>query len=248
MRPVLVCHMGTSIDGRLHPSRFIAAPQGVSADVLRGHHEEAASRLGADGWIVGRTMMAEMAKGQERAIASPPRVPREPHVADRRGRTLPIATDRSGRVHHGKDDLGGGHVVAVPGEEVSEGDPAELQEDGVSCLFGGRTGDDLSGATTRLAEVLGIAGLFLEGGGAIDGAFLKQRLSDEFNTLIRPERRRADRRAERRRRPWRRRRAPGRPPGAPADRLQDLGRRHRLAAPRGRGRPGCPQLVRRGPP
>ncbi len=49
MRPFIICHMGTSIDGRLHPSRFTAAPEGVSADVLSGHYEEVAGRFGADG-------------------------------------------------------------------------------------------------------------------------------------------------------------------------------------------------------
>jgi len=35
MRPHIICHMGTSIDGRLHPSRFTQAAAGISRDVLR---------------------------------------------------------------------------------------------------------------------------------------------------------------------------------------------------------------------
>ena len=186
MRPFIICHMGTSIDGRLHPSRFTAAPEGVSADVLSGHYEEVAGRFGADGWIVGRTTMAEMAKGQEPTILNPPPVLREPHIADRRGGTLAITIDRSGRVHYGKDAIGSDHVVAVLGEEVSDAYLAELRADGVSYIFAGPKGDDLSGAMTQLAEVFGVKTLLLEGGGAINGAFLKARLIDEFSTLIHP--------------------------------------------------------------
>jgi 5-amino-6-(5-phosphoribosylamino)uracil reductase len=54
MRPFIICHMATSIDGRLHPSRFTSTAAGVSAEALRGHYEQVAVRFGAEGWIVGR--------------------------------------------------------------------------------------------------------------------------------------------------------------------------------------------------
>lgn len=186
MRPHIICHMGTSIDGRLHPSRFTPAAKGVSAEVLRRHYEEVAAHFKAEGWIVGRKTMAEMAKGRERAIANAPRVAREPHVADRNGRNLAIAIDPSGRVHYGQDNIGGDHVVAVLGEQVLDAYLAELREDGVSYVFAGPTGHDLSAALEQLASVFGVKKLLLEGGGAINGSFLKHRLIDEFSTLIYP--------------------------------------------------------------
>lgn len=186
MRPFIICHMGTSIDGRLHPSRFTAAADGISAEVLRGHYEAVASRFEAEGWIVGRKTMAEMAKGNERAIAAAPAVARTPHVANRNGRSLAIAIDPSGRLHYGKDNIGGDHVVAVLGEHVSDGYLAELREDGVSYIFAGPKGDDLPGAMAQLADVFGVRKLLLEGGGRINGSFLKHRLIDEFSTLIFP--------------------------------------------------------------
>jgi 5-amino-6-(5-phosphoribosylamino)uracil reductase len=38
----------------------------------------------------------------------------------------------------------------------------------------------------QLAQVFGVKRLLLEGGGRINGAFLKHRLIDEFSTLIHP--------------------------------------------------------------
>ena len=186
MRPHIICHMGTSIDGRLHPSRFTRPAGGVPVDTLRRHYEEVAGRFEAEGWIVGRVTMAEMAKGRERSVADAPRVPREPHVANRNGRSLAVAIDPSGRVHYGQDNVGGDHVVAVLGEHVSDGYLAELREDGVSYLFAGPDGHDLSGAMAQLAAVFGVKKLLLEGGGKVNGAFLKHRLIDEFSTLIHP--------------------------------------------------------------
>lgn len=186
MRPFIICHMGTSIDGRLHPSRFTPAAKGVSAEVLRGHYEEVAARFKAEGWIVGRKTMAEMAKGRERTIDKPPSVAREPHVANRDGPNLAVAIDPSGRVHYGQDNIGGDHIVAVLGGQVSDAYLAELREVGVSYIFGGPKGDDLPGAMTQLTTVFGVKKLLLEGGGAINGAFLKHHLIDEFSTLIYP--------------------------------------------------------------
>lgn len=84
-RPYIICHMATSIDGRLHPSRFTAAAAGLSSDILRGHYEKVAERLKADGWIVGRKTMAEVAKGQEKTTEYVSKLPREPHIGNREG-------------------------------------------------------------------------------------------------------------------------------------------------------------------
>ncbi|ASP74409.1 5-amino-6-(5-phosphoribosylamino)uracil reductase (plasmid) [Sinorhizobium meliloti] len=186
MRPYIICHMITSIDGRLHPSRFTEAAAGVSADALSSHYEEVAGRFEAEGWIVGRKTMSELATGAKRVITNAPSVAREPHVVDRNGRNLAIAIDPSGRIHYGQDHIGGDHIIAVLSEQVSDAYLAELREDGVSYIFAGPTGDDLPGAMAQLASIFGIRRLLLEGGGTINGAFLRHRLIDEFSTLIQP--------------------------------------------------------------
>ena len=107
-------------------------------------------------------------------------------MANPNGRDLAIAIDPSGRVHYGKDNVGGDHVVAVLGEQVSDAYLAELREDGVSYIFAGPNGDDLALAMEQLGAVFGVKTLLLEGGGGINGSFLKQRLIDEFSTLIYP--------------------------------------------------------------
>jgi riboflavin biosynthesis pyrimidine reductase len=186
MRPYIICHMGTSIDGRLHPSRFTRAAAGISTSALRGHYEAVAGRFAADGWIVGRKTMAEMAKGQPQDGAKAARLPREPHIGVRDEQSLAVAIDPRGRVHYGRSDLGGDHVVAVLGEEVSDAYLAELRADGVSYIFAGPDGHDLAGAMDQLGAVFGAGKLLLEGGGGINGSFLKSGLIDEFSTLIYP--------------------------------------------------------------
>src|ERR671912_498116 len=88
MRPFIICHMATSIDGRLHPSRFTSPAAGISAGTLAGYYEEVAGRFAADGWIVGRKTMSELAKGAERAVTSTAVSTRELYVGDRKDRNL----------------------------------------------------------------------------------------------------------------------------------------------------------------
>jgi len=178
--------MGTSIDGRLHPSRFTSPAKGISRDVLRGHYERIHDQFDADGWIVGRRTMSEMVKGAKRLLKDAPKFAREPNIGQRNGRKLAIGIDPSGRVHYGKDDVGGDHVVAILGEHVSDAHLAELREDGVSYAFAGPKGDDLPHAMETIGVLLGVKTLLLEGGGKINGAFLKHGLIDEFSTLIQP--------------------------------------------------------------
>src|SRR6476620_9032664 len=130
--------------------------------------------------------MSEMAKGSERRVANASPAPREPHVGNRNSRKLAVGIDPSGRVHYGKDNVGGDHVVAILGKQVGDAYLAELREDGVSYLFAGVTGDDLPGAMEQLGSLFGVRKLLLEGGGRINGAFFKHRLIDEFSTLIHP--------------------------------------------------------------
>jgi 5-amino-6-(5-phosphoribosylamino)uracil reductase len=186
MLPRIICHMVSSVDGRLLVGRWTPPAAGIEKGLLHRQYEEVAGQLGGDGWIVGRTTMAEIAKGQPRAPASVDGDLRRTHVADRRGRDVAVAVDPHGKVHYGQDNAGGDHVVAVLGEGVTDAYLAELREDGVSYLFAGPDGRDLAGAMDTLGEAFGLRTLLLEGGGAINGAFLKAGLIDEISLLVSP--------------------------------------------------------------
>ena len=139
-------------------------------------YEELAKRFEADGWIVGRVTMEHVVDG----------VLREIHVADRKGRNVAVAIDPQGKLHYGEDNVLGDHAIAILGEQVSDEYLSELREDGVSYLFAGKDGHDLRSAVDLLGETFGIKTLLLEGGGMINGAFLKNRLIDEISLLVYP--------------------------------------------------------------
>jgi 5-amino-6-(5-phosphoribosylamino)uracil reductase len=170
-------------DGR---TTIHAPASGIEEDIAHRVYEQVAERFGADGWIVGRATMAEFADGQPRSVQDLPPIRRGTHLAKHFGRPVAVAIDPAGKLHYGSDNFGGDHLLAVVGEQVSDGYLAELQEDGVSYLFAGRDGHNLEVAMTSLGEEFGLKKLLLEGGGRINGSFLKAGLIDEISLLVYP--------------------------------------------------------------
>lgn len=186
MRPKIICHMVSSIDGRLLVDRWTKPASGADAGKLLQHYEDVAARFEADGWIVGRKTMKAYAKGKARAVIPTAGDLRDTYIADRRGRDLAVAVDPHGKLHYGRDEADGNHLVAVLGEQVSDAYLTELREDGVSYLFAGPDGKDLHRAMDVLGADFGVKTILLEGGGIINGAFLKAGLIDEISLLVYP--------------------------------------------------------------
>lgn len=186
MRPKIICHMISSIDGRLLVERWTAPAADSDADLVGRVYEEIASRLDADGWLVGRKAMEVYATGEARSLPIPTGHLRDTYIADRKNRDLAIAVDPHGKLHYGRNNADGSHFVAILGEQVPDAYLAELRENGVSYLFAGPDGHDLHRAMDILGEAFGAETILLEGGGIINGAFLQAGLIDEISLLIYP--------------------------------------------------------------
>jgi 5-amino-6-(5-phosphoribosylamino)uracil reductase len=186
MRPKIICHMVSSIDGRLVSDRWSAPADGVEASSLLQLYETVASRLNADGWLVGRKTMASYVRGTARQSVVAGDGLRTAHIAERKGRSLAITIDPEGKLHYGQDNIGGDHVVAVLGEGVSDDYLAELRTDGVSYILAGADGSDLHAAMNMIGKAFGVKTILLEGGGITNGTFLRAGLIDEISLLVYP--------------------------------------------------------------
>ena len=179
MRPRIICHMITTVDGKIDG----AALEAVS-DL--DEYERVAAALGGDAWLNGRTTMQEhFAAGTFTPASSTPAGPQPPFVA-RRAESYAVSVDTLGKLRWSGGDLDGDHVICA----VSEQAPAEyltmLREEGVSYLVAGESAIDLPAAVNILGEQFGIRTLLLEGGGHINGALLEAGLIDELSLLIAP--------------------------------------------------------------
>ena len=183
-RPRIICLMTSSLDGRLHPSRWTRSPDGSAGD-WSAAYEAYHDALKADAWLVGRTTMAEMAKGAPHPPEKVGTPPRPIHVAERKG-PFAIALDRSGRLHFAKPDVGGDPVVVLLGRGVPDSHLAELVADGISYVVAGDEEMALAPLIALLRRELGIETLLLEGGGVVNGSFVAAGLVDEFVMFLAP--------------------------------------------------------------
>lgn len=185
MKPRVSILMVTSIDGRLHPSRFTSSPDGTRSD-WSSEYEKVHASLGGDAWLVGRVTMAEMSKASAHAPASPGHVRRPIHVAQPGAASFAVALDRSGKLHFERGEVGGDHVIVVLGHDVPDSHLAELAADGVSYIVASKSDIDLAATLDALAREFGIEHLVVEGGAVTNGAFLAAGLVDELRVLVAP--------------------------------------------------------------
>lgn len=183
MRPRVICHMATSIDGRIVADGWPDSP------AVRREYEEIHAAYEADAWMCGRITMQPFA-GAVRSDADVKREyvgpPREDHIAPGTHDSFAVAIDPSGRLAWDKSDIDGDHVIAVLSERVSNEYLAFLRDRGVSYLIAGKRDADLAVALEKLGARVGIRTMMLEGGGRINGGMLAAGLIDELSVLISP--------------------------------------------------------------
>lgn len=184
-RPRIICRMTSSIDGGLHPSRYTDSPDGTVKDWSKAY-EDLHDELNADGWIIGRVTMAEMAKGDPKPATGSDAPPRPTLFQARDAAPFAITIDRAGKLRFAKPDIGGDHVVVLLGNGVEDAHLAELAANGVSYIVSDGDEIDLPTALATLRAELGIETLLLEGGGGINGTFLAAGLVDEVSVVLAP--------------------------------------------------------------
>lgn len=185
MKPHVSILMVTSIDGRLHPSRFTASPDGTKSDWSK-EYEKVHASLKADAWLVGRVTMAEMSKAGPHPPPGPWKVLRPIHVAHADAATFAVALDSSGKLHFKDGRVGGDHVIVLLGRDTPDSHLAELAADGVSYIVSSGTDFDFPSLLDSLAREFGVKHLMVEGGAKTNGAFLAANVVDELRILVAP--------------------------------------------------------------
>jgi riboflavin biosynthesis pyrimidine reductase len=180
MKPYIICHMLSSVDGKIDGSA-------LSAVTGKGDYEATGAKLNSDAWICGRTTMEQhFAEGKPFvSVSNKPAGPQPVFVA-RQAKSYAISVDTHGKLRWSSGDLDGDHLICIVSERAPEDYLARLRDKGVSYIVSGRSTVDLRDGTEQLAKHFGIRTLLLEGGGHINGAFLQAGLVDELSLLLVP--------------------------------------------------------------
>lgn len=184
-RPRVICHMMASVDGRIDTSGWPLSKEG------NRQYELLHATYQPDGWICGRVTMEQHFATGTRPDAEVARTyhgpPREDFVAPGEHASFAVALDPRGKLTWASGAMHGDHVVTVVSDRVSDAYLASLRASGVSYVLAGRDGDiDLAVALEKIAARFGIRTLMLEGGGGINGSFLRAGLVDEVSLLVAP--------------------------------------------------------------
>ena len=183
-RPRVICHMMTSIDGRIVTDGWPQSAEG------RRQYELVHETYEPDGWLCGRvTMELHFASGvrpDADVVREYHGAPREDFVAPGDHDSFAFAVDSHGRLLWESGEIEGDQVVAILTTRVSDEYLSTLRERGVSYLLAGSADVDLPLALDKIGERFGVRTLMLEGGGGINGSMLRAGLVDEVSVLVAP--------------------------------------------------------------
>lgn len=183
MKPYIVCHMMSSLDGHALTDGWDRAFKKSAGEL----YEKLAKTFDFDAWICGRVTMQEIAhdEGYPAGLAKAP-IPRVHHIVDPKAESYAVSIDPQGKVAWKTNQALGSHVVEVLTEAVADDYLAYLQSVGVSYVFAGKTDIDLHLAVDILAQELGCKRLIVEGGPHVSGSFVNAGLVDEVSVLVLP--------------------------------------------------------------
>lgn len=183
MKPYVICHMMSSLDGHALTDGWERPFKKAAGDL----YEKLAEGFAFDAWICGRVTMEEIAHGEgyPTGLAKAP-IPRTDWFAKRDAAKYAISIDPHGKVAWKSDTALDSHVVEVLTEAVADDYLAYLQSIGVSYLFAGKDSIDLHRVVETLARELGTERLIVEGGPHVSGAFVDAGLVDEVSVVILP--------------------------------------------------------------
>jgi riboflavin biosynthesis pyrimidine reductase len=172
--------MVSSIDGRILISRW--RPADESRRKVFAYLQE---QLTSDAWLVGRATGQEYAK-RDSYPETDLIFPREPWFARRDAAAYGIVLDTHGIIAWGRAEIDNDPIVVVLSESVADAHLAGLRSDGVSYIFAGKQDIDLKLTLDILNRELNVKQVLVNGGGVVNGAFLREGLIDEISLAIFP--------------------------------------------------------------
>lgn len=188
-RPFVVCHMVSSVDGKIDGSWF-GAPEVrqplMESNTIRMNYNCSATLYGAT------TMAETYAEGwMENLPQASQTYSREDYLAPSDVQSYFITIDPKGGIAYAdkyieKKGRPRVHAVEVLLESVSDDYIAYLRSKEISYIFGGKDKLDPALVMTKLHDLFHIDRLMICGGGIVDYTFLQAGLIDELSLVIVP--------------------------------------------------------------
>ncbi len=191
LRPVVICHMMTSIDGKV-TGDFLYSRKGLEVSET---YYEINRRLKGEAFACGRvTMESSFTNGYKPDLSgfNGDDITYEDHIATKHERYA-VSFDTCGKVgwtesciHDSDPGYDNCHIIEILTEKTPKKMLEYYRSIGISYIFAGEEKIDVKTALDKLYSAFGIKKLLLEGGSIINSAFLKDDLVDELSLIVAP--------------------------------------------------------------
>ena len=185
MTPKVICHIMSSVDGRLLPGRWTAPFDGTNPSELFKEYAAIGKTLGADAWMFGKATAREAFPYKFMPKGDPIGKGGKFFIGNTTSSRLFITIDPDADIFFTSDRLRGDNILTILGKNATTDYLAALEEKGVSYLV---TDDvcNLRKVFTLVKHYFNVEIISLQGGGIIDGAMLAQGLINELSLVIYP--------------------------------------------------------------
>lgn len=188
-RPRIICHMMTSLDGKI-TGDFMGASVTRKID---NEYERTNNTYNPDAWLCGRVTTEENFTDfrKPNLQEDAPQVPEGDFIADPDAEMYYVSIDRLGKVGWTKNTITymerpEAHIIEVLSEQASNAYRDLLRRLNISYIIAGQEYIDCTLASQKLKSLFNINTLMVSGGGFINGSFLSEGLIDELSLIIAP--------------------------------------------------------------
>lgn len=196
-RPYIICHMVTSIDGKV-TGEFLSSP---SCEKAMEIYYELNRNFKSNGFICGRvTMESSFTGGWYPDLSNYKPVKhgldlKMDFILDDMSGFYAVAFDTNGKLGwksnkivdpDGDPGYDGAQIIEVLSENVDERYLGYLESMEIPYIFAGEDKIDVEFALFKLKNIIGIDTLILEGGSIINGAFQRANVIDELSLVVSP--------------------------------------------------------------
>ena len=194
MKPYVICHMTTSIDGKVSGEFLYAKESDAAVETYYEIHRTL--RENAQAIACGRITMEQSFTGCEKPDLTKFQnriVSRKDFVAKTDTNFYAVAFDRKGSLNWKESKISdedpgydNAHIIEVLCENCEDAYLAYLRNRNISYIFAGKEEMDIVLALEKLNTLFSIETLLLEGGSILDGAFQKAGVIDALSLVVAP--------------------------------------------------------------
>ena len=193
-RPHIICHMVTSIDGKV-TGDFLSRPECEKATDIYYELNREYNRNGANGFICGRvTMESSFTGGWYPDLTKYEPIDNiDDFIPDNLSGFYAVSFDSKGKLGWKSNKIidedpgyGDAQIIEVLTEQVDGRYLAYLQEMNIPYIFSGKTEIDVKIALEKLKTLIGINSILLEGGSIVNGYFQRADVIDELSLVVAP--------------------------------------------------------------